>query len=91
MKIDEFQVGASLMVIAFGAVTAATIVDVDKRTESFTYVSDDASEQGTINLRCAESSKVPGSVYDVHKHGNVVVANFRSWQSGKYYADDYEK
>ena len=85
IRINEVKAGNAVIVLGFGMSMTGTVVAVDAATESFTYISDDASEQDTINLRCIGNSKVPGNRYDVHKCGDVVVANFRSWQSGKYY------
>lgn len=89
ITIDKIIVGNKMVVTAFGTATTGIVIDVDENKDEFTYITDDSSEQETINLRAARNNKVPGNVYDLHKVSGVIIANFRSWQSGKYYADNY--
>ena len=89
LTIDEIKVGDAAVITAFGTATTGIVIDVDEHKDEFTYVTDESSEQETINLIAATNSRVPGNVYDLHKVSGVIIANFRSWQSGKYYADDY--
>lgn len=91
ITIDEVRMGDTTVVTAFGTATIGVVIDVDKSKNEFTYITDDSSEKEIINLKCQTQSKAPGNVYDIYKHGSVIIANFRSWQSGKYYANDYDK
>lgn len=86
MDIEQFQVGDALLLMEFGLSTAGTIVDVDEANDCFVYETVDGCVD-TIRLGAAVDNKIPGNVYDVHRHAatRTVVANFKSWQSGKYY------
>lgn len=90
MKIDEVQVGDTTVITAFGTAITGVVIDVDENRDEFTYITDDSSEKETINLLVLENSKVPGNVYDIHKQAGIIIANFKSWQSGKYYSDNYD-
>lgn len=84
--INEIHKGDTIFLIEHGISTTGTILQIDQDTQTFVYETEEG-EQDTIKLQAAENSKVPGNVYDVHRHQNtgVIVANFKSWQSGKYY------
>ena len=84
--IEQFQVGDAFLLMEFGLSTTGTVVDVDKANNAFVYETVDGYVD-TILLDAAADNKIPGNVYDVHRHDamQTVVATFKSWQSGKYY------
>lgn len=86
IPINDIQSGDTLLLLGFGLSTEGTILHVDADTESFVYETDEG-DRDTICLRTSEDNKVPGNVYDVHRHvaTQTIVATFKSWQSGKYY------